>query len=416
MTSSHPRRLGRLQPGLLAPRFGAPLLARAGSRFTLESIEAPEPAAAPAEASLLSADGAQHFPLSVLTTTSTPMEQGLCLVKRVVCAPDAPPAGYDLRLRRAGGEPELAPRSVWLRKEAPTTPGALQLAHLTDLHVGSRGRAGDRLLHVIAEINAREPDLVIITGDVANNGDRAHHYPSAVRILSTLRAPSLIVAGNHDHGFSPRAIAGLGFGPGWYHFADAFHSFLHFGMQLGGWDFIGFDSGPSRLAPLVGTRGLDADALAALSRDLDAAHARGSRGVVLFSHTPVRSRLTGSRPSARRGAVAGMARGTRAFEELLRRAARRGQRVIHLAGHTHWMEVFELDAEGQRFMRWDHRRIGPDAQTITTPVALINTQSASHSGIPIKRTGLGYGFVRLLLDAAAPQIHFHRYASLPPRS
>ena len=154
MMSSHPRRLGRLQPGLLAPRFGAPLLARAGSRFTVESIEAPEPAAAPVEAALLSAADAQHFPLSVLTTTSTKMEQGLCLVKRVVCAPDAPPDGYDLRLRRAGGEPELAPRSVWLRKEAPTTPGALQLAHLT-AHSGSTAQPAAHFSHLAPRHYAR---------------------------------------------------------------------------------------------------------------------------------------------------------------------------------------------------------------------------------------------------------------------
>lgn len=414
MLSTHPRRLGRLQPGLLAPRFGAPIFARAGDRFTLESMEPAEPEAAPVEAALVAADGSQRFPLSLLASTRTPGEQGLSVVQRVVSTA-APPGGYDLWLRRGGGEPELAPRSVWLRKEDPVAPASLHLAHLTDLHVGSRGRAGERLLHVIAEINAHAPDLVLITGDVANNGDRAQHYPNAVRILSTLRAPSLIVAGNHDHGFSPRAIAGLGFGRGFHHFADAFHPFLHFGLRLGGWDFIGFDSGPSRLSPLVGTRGLDEEALAALRRDLDAAHAQKSRGVILFSHTPARSRLTGSRPSALRGPVAGMRRGTRAFEELLRDAARRGQRVLHLAGHTHWMEVFELDAEGQRFMRWDHRRIGPDPQPITTPVALINTQSASHSGIPIKRTGKGYGFVRILLDSTEPRIHFHRYGAPTPR-
>ena len=141
--------------------------------------------------------------------------------------------------------------------------------------------------------------------------------------------------------------------------------------------------------------------------------------MILSSHTPLRSRLTRSRPSALPGLVGGMSRGSRAFEELLRTAARRGQRVLHLAGHTHWMEVFELDAEGKRFMRWDHRRIGPEAQPITTqiaPVALVNTQSASHSGIPLKRNGLGYGFVRIVLDTAeSPQIHFHRYDALPAR-
>lgn len=416
MTLYHLRRVGRLQPGLAAPRFGAPVITRAGTSFLLETVEA-EPTAA-VTAALLTADGAHRFPLQVHKTARTPVEGGLSIVHRVVSAA-APPGGYDLSLSGLGSAPELAPRSVWLRQSDPDALTSLHLAHVTDLHVGSRGRAAARLAHVLSEINAHTPDLVLITGDIANNGDRAQHYPSAVRLLSTLRAPSLIVAGNHDHGFSPRALAGRGFGAGFHNFADAFHPFLHFGMQLGGWDFVGFDSGPSRLSPLVRTRGLDAEALSALARDLDSAYARGRRGVILFSHTPLRSRLTGSRPSALPGMVGGMSRGSRAFEELLRTAARRGQRVLHLAGHTHWMEVFELDAEGKRFMRWDHRRIGPQGQPLTTagaPVALINTQSASHSGIPLKRNGQGYGFVRILLDAEAPQIHFHRYdarAKLP---
>ncbi|HRI52676.1 MAG TPA: metallophosphoesterase [Pseudomonadota bacterium] len=417
MTLNQLRRVGRLQPGLAAPRFGAPVITRAGTSFLLETLEA-EPAP-PVTAALLTPDGSRRFPLQVHTTSRTPTGEGLSVVHRVVTAAEAPPGGYDLSLSGIGSAPEVAPRSVWLRASDPDAPAALHLAHVTDLHVGSRGRAGARLEHVLSEINDHAPDLVLITGDIANNGDRAQHYPSAVRLLSTLRAPSLIVAGNHDHGFSPRAIAGRGFGAGFHNFASAFHPFLHFGLQLAGWDFIGFDSGPSRLSPLVRTRGLDAEALAALARDLDSAHARGRRGVVLFSHTPLRSRLTGSRPSALPGLVGGMSRGSRAFEELLRNAARRGQRVLHLAGHTHWMEVFELDAEGKRFMRWDHRRIGAEGQPITTPVApvaLVNTQSASHSGIPLKRNGLGYGFVRIVLDTAeAPKIHFHRYEALPSR-
>jgi predicted phosphodiesterase len=399
-------RTGALRPGLLRPRFGLPAIAASGAPFVVETLEAPA-AKTPPSLSLRAAGGSPPIALTV-DEESVTARDGQTVVRRVVRAIGAAAGGYDLVVDRGDGSPSVAPRSVWLRDADPDHPAGFQIAHLTDLHVSGSSRGNARLEKVIADLNRLAPDLVLCGGDLVNNGDRPERFADARRLLGSLAAPVLVVPGNHDHGFHPRALAG-GFGPGWGHFADAFHPYLHFCLPFGGWDFIGFDSGPSRLSPLVRTRGIDAAALAAVARDLDDSHARQRRGVVILSHTPSRARLTGSRASSIRGVVGRMGRGARAFEDLLQISAKRGQRVVHLTGHTHWTEVFELDPESGRFTRWDHRRFDLGAQAIEQPVALVNSQSASHGGIPFKRNSRGHGFTRLFLDENLPRVEFHRY-------
>ena len=79
-------------------------------------------------------------------------------------------------------------------------------------------------------------------------------------------------------------------------------------------------------------------------------------------------------------------RGGRAFERVLLRAAGRGQRVLHLSGHTHWTDLYELQTHrGDAFVRWDHAQFEAGPQTILGNAALINTQSATHSGVGRRR-------------------------------
>jgi 3',5'-cyclic-AMP phosphodiesterase len=72
------------------------------------------------------------------------------------------------------------------------------IAQLSDVHVGgSRYRQG--LLHAaIAEINEAEPDLVIVAGDVTDDG-YPDQYPLAKQELEALAcAEVVLVPGNHD--------------------------------------------------------------------------------------------------------------------------------------------------------------------------------------------------------------------------
>ncbi|MDO5758566.1 MAG: metallophosphoesterase family protein [Rhodobacterales bacterium] len=70
-----------------------------------------------------------------------------------------------------------------------------QLVHLSDLHFG---RDRPELLNpLIARVNALEPDLVAISGDLTQ---RARHsqFEAAREFIEQLHAPVLVVPGNHD--------------------------------------------------------------------------------------------------------------------------------------------------------------------------------------------------------------------------
>jgi 3',5'-cyclic AMP phosphodiesterase CpdA len=72
------------------------------------------------------------------------------------------------------------------------------IAQLSDVHVGG-GRYRQELLHAaITEINAATPDLVVIAGDVTDEG-YPDQYPLAKEELSALACPQIVrVPGNHD--------------------------------------------------------------------------------------------------------------------------------------------------------------------------------------------------------------------------
>jgi len=72
------------------------------------------------------------------------------------------------------------------------------IAQLSDVHVGG-ARYREELLHTaIAEINAAEPDLVVIAGDLTDDG-YPDQYPLAADELAALAAPQIVrVPGNHD--------------------------------------------------------------------------------------------------------------------------------------------------------------------------------------------------------------------------
>ncbi len=71
------------------------------------------------------------------------------------------------------------------------------IAHISDLHVGSPYFVPNLMNRVIVELNELEPDLVLCTGDITNEGYR-QEYKIAVAYLDRLKSPLAIVPGNHD--------------------------------------------------------------------------------------------------------------------------------------------------------------------------------------------------------------------------
>ena len=72
------------------------------------------------------------------------------------------------------------------------------IAQISDIHVGSARFRPDLLRIAIEEINAAEPDLVVVAGDITDDG-YGDQYPEAQAALAMLACESMVlVPGNHD--------------------------------------------------------------------------------------------------------------------------------------------------------------------------------------------------------------------------
>lgn len=81
------------------------------------------------------------------------------------------------------------------------------IAQLSDLHIGGpNAGSGEKFSEAIAEINAmsRQPDLVLITGDLTDEGTDEEWQEFLDRIAD-LSAPWEAIAGNHDRTISELA-------------------------------------------------------------------------------------------------------------------------------------------------------------------------------------------------------------------
>jgi hypothetical protein len=109
--------------------------------------------------------------------------------------------GYTLGQRRV-----VVTRLRLPLRDLPREFDGLRVVHISDLHVGPYLPAA-RLADFVARINALEPDLVCITGDIVDN--RVRDLDPALPILARLRARLGVVAilGNHDTNVGADAVA-----------------------------------------------------------------------------------------------------------------------------------------------------------------------------------------------------------------
>lgn len=90
-------------------------------------------------------------------------------------------------------------------------PGALRVAVLADLHVGSPHNGIDNLRRVVALTNAEQPDVICILGDLVIQGVKGGHFvaPEDTAVeLKKLRATHGVFAvlGNHDVWLDDRRV------------------------------------------------------------------------------------------------------------------------------------------------------------------------------------------------------------------
>ncbi len=105
------------------------------------------------------------------------------------------------------------------------------IAHLTDTHFGNRPGVADRNRRVVEAVVRLAPDVVIVTGDVADHGT-AEEYAEAREVLGALPGPVLWCPGNHD---VREAFASAVFG-------TPSTEPLDFVLDVGGFRFLMLDS------------------------------------------------------------------------------------------------------------------------------------------------------------------------------
>lgn len=72
------------------------------------------------------------------------------------------------------------------------------IVQLSDLHVGSQFQA-DVFEQMVREINDIKPDVVVVTGDLTNEG-LVKEYEKCKKLLGTIKTKKLIaISGNHDY-------------------------------------------------------------------------------------------------------------------------------------------------------------------------------------------------------------------------
>jgi len=71
------------------------------------------------------------------------------------------------------------------------------IAHLSDIHLGAFNFKEDFLISAINKVNELNTDLVIVTGDITQNGFYAE-FETAAKYLDLIESPLLVVPGNHD--------------------------------------------------------------------------------------------------------------------------------------------------------------------------------------------------------------------------
>lgn len=86
----------------------------------------------------------------------------------------------------------------------PEDAPPLRVALLSDLHVGGPDMPPARLARIVAQVNAAQPDLVLIAGDMLSDKRVAtQRYPAGVAVAPlaglTARLGAVAVLGNHDH-------------------------------------------------------------------------------------------------------------------------------------------------------------------------------------------------------------------------
>jgi 3',5'-cyclic-AMP phosphodiesterase len=120
-----------------------------------------------------------------------------------------------------------------------TTP--LRLAQVSDIHCGESSFDPKVMERVIERINALEPDLVLVVGDLTAAGYK-WEFEEAAGWVEKVQAPVLVVPGNHDYRNVGYIHFQSLFGDGFRRYRQAFDPVRAERMRATGFTVVGVDS------------------------------------------------------------------------------------------------------------------------------------------------------------------------------
>jgi len=173
---------------VLGPRLGTPVIVKPGATIKV-SIKSSLPYWQPDwQVSLGVRD--KQLPLTITNSQRDVVYQVLEVTLPETLAAES----YSLIV--SDGEREvIRPKAVHVVKEFPQQVSIVQLADLPTL---GRGDGDQRLQQIIDEINIINPELVLMTGDIAYGGNWDQYY----RLLAAMEkfdAPVIAAPGNHEY-------------------------------------------------------------------------------------------------------------------------------------------------------------------------------------------------------------------------
>lgn len=151
---------------------------------------------------------------------------------------------------------------------------AQRIAVLSDTHVSPGNRADSVIRHAVDEINSDRFDLVIVSGDLTNEGSNAE-LQNIHNILSGVKHPLAVIPGNHENNWSQSA--GKTFVDLWGN--DRFVT------TIGDLSVVGINCGPYMK---MGDGHIKQEDLHWLRHTLDSVCADPGRKVLSINHYPIR--------------------------------------------------------------------------------------------------------------------------------
>ena len=222
------------------------------------------------------------MPYRELTLAATPAECSGGVRKLTVAVPAGTPCElYDMRVQASGGVDDRVRHCV---RVLPSFENDFTFVHLPDCHLPSVAWIGfyddpntvPEFRQVAKEINILQPDFVLQTGDIVDNGQDESQVRLAQELLEEIEAPVFLTGGNHDLWYDAHSNWIRYFGPA-----------MNYSFRYGPVRFIGLEMYD------IPTKTYTADQIKWLMNLLDTSVRTGEKSRALFTHYDDSRQLTG---------------------------------------------------------------------------------------------------------------------------